>query len=161
MALKLARLDADWQIIYSENSAGEWVLWDVSGTGTSFTVPEQVAEIRKRAIARDNCPALNRVIIPAHVQTIHKDAIDGFGQELAVCCAHPSKPDGFFEGEYVEETQEDNGTYYMTHYGSWLCRSVVLRSQDAEGRLTWTHLSMAGELVNRPQVRWGYQVEQN
>ncbi len=63
---------------------------------------------------------------------IHRDAFDGFDSGLEIHCGCQYKPEGYFEGEYVEEHQEDGSTYYITHYGSWLRRSVVLRSRDCE-----------------------------
>jgi len=155
MALKLERQGEHWQIIYSIDSSGEKVLWDVTGDGERFVVPAGVAEIRKRAFDRCNCPNLKQAVIPKGVHTIGKGAFCGFGSELEVLCCSPEKPEGFFEGEYVEVFTEDGAPYYITHYGSWLCRSVVLRSKDAEGRLTWTSIGSHGELSARPMVRWG------
>ena len=134
MSLKLEQYGQNWKIIYSVDAAGRKVLWDVSGDGDVFVVPAGVTEIRKRAI--------------------HRGAIDGFNSDLVVFCASPEKPAGFFEGEYEEEFQEDGASYYVTHYGSWLCRSAVLRSCDEVGRLTWSSFA-DGELANRPRVRWG------
>lgn len=154
MSLKLEQYGQNWKIIYSVDAAGRKVLWDVSGDGDVFVVPAGVTEIRKRAISAGNCPRLRQVTVPNSVRTIHRGAIDGFNSDLVVFCASPEKPAGFFEGEYEEEFQEDGASYYVTHYGSWLCRSAVLRSRDEVGRLTWSSFA-DGELANRPRVRWG------
>lgn len=156
MALKVKKHGENWKIIYSENQSGEKILWDVTGTGESFSVPEDIVEIRKRTFDRENCPGLKRVIIPKSVHTVQKGAFFGFGSELEVLCRSQEKPEGFFEGEYEEVFTEDGAPYYITHYGSWLCRSVVLRSRDAEGRLTWASIGAHGELAARPVVSWGY-----
>ena len=158
MALKLVKSGDNWNIIYSERPNGEKVLWDVSGSGEEFTVPADVTEIRKRAFDRNNCPNLQKVFIPEKVRLIHKDAFDGFDTELTIECASQYKPEGFFEGEYVEEHEEDGATYYITHYGSWLHRSVVLRSRDCEGRLTWISGTPDSEIAHRPNVKWGCRV---
>lgn len=161
MALKLENCGENWKIIYSELSTGGKVLWDVSGKGEQFSVPADVVEIRKRCFDRVNCPNLRQVNIPERVRVIHKGAFDGFGSELEICCATQYKPEGFFEGEYVSEQQEDGSTYYMTHYGSWLRRSVVLRSRDSEGRLTWLSATPDSEISQRPVVRWGCTADLN
>ena len=154
MALKLEQYGEKWKIIYSVDAAGNKVLWDVSGDGEVFVVPAGVKEIRKRAISAGNCPRLKQVNIPNCVRTIHRGAFDGFGENMVVFCASPEKPAGFFEGEYEEVFQSDGASYYVTHYGSWLCRSAVVRSRDEEGRLTWASVNES-ETANRPRVRWG------
>jgi hypothetical protein len=154
MALKLEKLDG-WQIIYSEQSSGAKVLWDVTGDGTQFEVPAGVVEIRKRSFQRGNVPALKQVTIPESVKVIGQGAFDGFGPDLEIRCACQYKPEGFFEGEYGEDFTEDGTTYHITHYGSWLRRSVVLRSRDSDGRLTWMSTSSATEISDRPTVLWG------
>ncbi len=159
MALKLEKLDG-WNIIYSEHPSGEKVLWDVTGTGTHFEVPTAVTEIRKRAFDRNNCPHLEQVYIPEQVQVIHRDAFDGFDNSLVIRCACQYKPEGYYEGEYVEEFQEDGATYYITHYGSWLRRSVVLRSRDSAGQLTWISSAPDSEISQRPRVQWGCRREE-
>ncbi len=154
MGLRLEQYGERWKIIYSVDAAGNKILWDVTGDGDVFVVPAGVKEIRKRAISVSNCPFLKRVMIPSSVRTIQRGAFDGFNSDLVVFCASPEKPAGFFEGEYEEVFEEDGAPYYVTHYGSWLCRSAVLRSRDEEGRLTWASFSES-ELSNRPRVRWG------
>ncbi len=160
MALKLEKYGENWNIIYSEHPSGEKVLWDVTGTGSSFVVPADVVEIRKRAFDRNNCPSLEQVFIPERVKVIHRDAFDGFDNSLEIRCACQYKPEGYYEGEYVEEFQEDGTLYHITHYGSWLRRSVVLRSRDSEGRLTWISCSPDSEISQRPKVQWGCRREE-
>lgn len=155
MALKLVTIGDHWNIIYSERPNGEKVLWDVSGNGAEFVVPADVAEIRKRAFDITNCPNLQKVFIPEKVRQIHKGAFDGFDSSLAIECGSQYKPEGYFEGEYMEEHEEDGSVYYITHYGSWLHRSVVLRSRDCEGRLTWMSCTPDSEIARRPSVKWG------
>ncbi len=160
MALKLEKYGENWNIIYSEHPSGEKVLWDVTGTGSSFVVPADVVEIRKRAFDRNNCPSLEQVFIPERVKVIHRDAFDGFDNSLEIRCACQYKPEGYYEGEYVEEFQEDGTLYHITHYGSWLRRSVVLRSRDSGGRLTWISCSPDSEISQRPKVQWGCRREE-
>ena len=160
MALKLEKYGEDWNIIYSEHPSGEKVLWDVTGTGSSFAVPADVVEIRKRAFDRNNCPSLEQVFIPERVKVIHRDAFDGFDNSLEIRCACQYKPEGYYEGENVAEFQEDGTLYHITHYGSWLRRSVVLRSRDSEGRLTWISCSPDSEISQRPKVQWGCRREE-
>ena len=158
MALKLVTIGDHWNIIYSERPNGEKVLWDVSGNGAEFVVPADVAEIRKRAFDITNCPNLQKVFIPEKVRQIHKGAFDGFDSSLAIECGSQYKPEGYFEGEYMEEHEEDGSVYYITHYGSWLHRSVVLRSRDCEGRLTWMSCTPDSEIARRPSDKWGCRV---
>ena len=160
MALKLEKYGEDWNIIYSQHPSGEKVLWDVTGTGSSFVVPADVVESRERAFDRTNCPYLEQVFIPERVKVIHRDAFDGFDNSLEIRCACQYKPEGYYEGEYVEEFQEDGTLYHITHYGSWLRRSVVLRSRDSEGRLTWISCSPDSEISQRPKVQWGCRREE-
>ena len=158
MAMELEKLENGWQIIFSRNASGRRVLWDVSGDGESFTIPEGFVEIRKRALNRTGCPNLKECKIPAHVQLIRQDAFDGFGPELQIYCEKPSKPMGYFDGEYTEELHSDGSPYFVTHYGTWLRRSVVIRSEDNNGELTWISNSAEQELAVRPTVTWGAQM---
>lgn len=155
MALKLEKCGENWNVIYSEHPNGEKVLWDVSGSGTEFDMPAGTVEIRKRAFNKVNCPNLQTVRIPEKVRVIHQGAFEGFTSELTIECACQYKPEGYFEGEYIEEHEEDGATYVITHFGSWLHRSVVLRSRDSEGRLTWISTTQEEELARRPIVKWG------
>ena len=97
MALKLEKYGENWNIIYSEHPSGEKVLWDVTGTGSSFVVPADVVEIRKRAFDRNNCPSLEQVFIPERVKVIHRDAFDGFDNSLEIRCACQYKPEGYYD----------------------------------------------------------------
>lgn len=154
MGMKLENIDGGWKMIFSETPSGRRIVWDITGEGDTLVIPSQVQEIRKRAVSKTNCPNLKRVYIPNYVEKIYQDAFDGFDEQLLICCQKTGKPYGYFEGEYVETFEEDGAPYYMTHYGSWLHRSVMLRSEDSEGRLTWSS-KHASEILNiKPSVKW-------
>lgn len=160
MGMKLENLDGGWKMIYSETPAGRKIIWDMSGDGESLVLPPNVEEVRKRAISRSNCPNLKRVYIPNYVETIRQDAFDGFDQTLEISCQKSGKPYGYFEGEYVERFMEDGAPYYMTHYGCWLHRSVMLRSEDSEGRLTWSSQDVERICAVKPTVKWDVSPEE-
>ena len=65
-----------------------------------------------------------------------------------------------YPGPHKQLTPAPKGykPYYITHYGSWLHRSVVLRSRDCEGRLTWMSCTPDSEIARRPSVKWGCRV---
>ena len=101
MALKLVTIGDHWNIIYSERPNGEGAV-GCKRNGAEFVVPADVAEIRKRAFDITNCPNLQKVFIPEKVRQIHKGAFDGFDSSLAIECGSQYKPEGYFEGEYME-----------------------------------------------------------
>lgn len=160
MAMRLENLDGGWKMIYSETLSGRKIIWDLSGDGEILRLPHGVEELRKRSISRHNCPNLKRVFIPNFVETIRQNAFDGFGPELEICCQKTGKPRGYFDGEYVERFMEDGAPYYLTHYGCWLHRSAMVRSEDSEGRLTWSCRNLEELCAAKPTVRWGVSPEQ-
>lgn len=160
MGMKLENLDGGWKVIYSESPTRRKIIWDITGEGEELIFPAGTLEIRKRAVSKVNCPNLKRVYIPNYVETIRQDAFDGYDEGLVISCQKSGKPYGYFEGEYVETMFEDGAPYYMTHYGSWLHRSVMVRSEDSEGRLTWSSRDVKDLLAVKPTVRWSVEPDQ-
>lgn len=155
MALNLEQLAGGWQIIVLQDSAGNRELLDVKGEGARFEVPGDIAVIRKRAFSPVNCPNLEEVYLPETVETIRQDAFDGYDGNLTIRCQAKKRPSGYFEGEYREEFVDGDGqSYFFTHYGSWLHRSVVLHSRDEEGTITWLSPTAEEEIKVRPKVSW-------
>ena len=159
MALSLERLGREWQIIVLEDSSGKRELLDVKGDGERFQLPRTISLIRKRAFSPVNCPNLKEVYLPETVETIQQDAFDGYDEALQIHCQFKKRPSGFFEGEYREEFVDGDGqSYFFTHYGSWLHRSVVLHSRDEEGCITWLSPTAEKEIRVRPTVHWGCEL---
>lgn len=155
MALNLERLEHGWQIIVLQDSTGKRELLDVKGEGEQFQLPQDITLIRKRAFSPMNCPNLRAVYLPETVETIQQDAFDGYDEGLQIHCQARKRPSGFFEGEYREEFVDGDGqSYFFTHYGSWLHRSVVLHSRDEEGSITWLSPTAEKEIRIRPRVSW-------